>query len=90
MGELENLPLEIRHKTYDGMDAKTLQSTMLTCKALKNEILAYIDNLLVSDQLIFVTQKQYGWNAKGTNAYNNKPQNVLNDWVKGYLARKPA
>jgi hypothetical protein len=90
MGELEKLPKEIRLKTYDGMDAKTLQSTLLTCKALKDEILAYVNDLLVRDQLIFVTQKQYGWNANGTNAYKNKPQNVLNDWVQGYLGRKPS
>lgn len=89
MGELENLPLEIRFKTYDEMDAKTLQSTMLTCKALKDEILAYVNDLLVRGQLIFVT-KNPGWNANGTNAYKNNPQNVLNDWVKGHLARKPS
>lgn len=88
MGELENLPKEIRLKLYDEMNGEKLLNLSSTCKTLREEILEYVNRLLVTNQLIFITQNRHGWNANGTNAYSGKPQNVLKDWANRKLDRK--
>lgn len=85
--DIENMPVELQFKAFDGMRPKDLARLRATSKTLNATVLEYVQYLVDTKKLRYTKPPMKGWDPKGSHGHKNNPVVVLKDWGKGFIER---